>query len=345
MLESFKASDVKAPTVIFPSSTDPAVEHHVRQLVEPYTADLDVHVLNAAEMTGMVDALKDHGFPDEFDDVWDLANYGRYRNWMLLYAAFKGFDNILTIDDDELIEQPGYVEDVCEKDIGTRLNGVEIWGKGGCYTDAEGKKFYDGQIMEFANWPKDRLFNQSIKDQLEAPGGRLVRCETALGGNMIENRRMFLAVPYDINITRGEDDDYTMNAEYLGFTYWYDKDMVVPHLPPVRTKLFWTRMRQDIIRFKYLREKLRIFGRSLENINVFYRYFLQDDLESKAVNGSIDAARRFLDKDREEAEEFLNNAIIAAAHDSPEMRLMVEKQLRFMDAWGKVLPKVEGMWA
>lgn len=345
MLESFIANQVKNPTIIFPSSTHPSVERHVKSLVKPYEKALDVHVFTGAEMKRMVKILKRNGFPKEFDDAWGLANYGQYRNWMLLYAAFKGFDNILTIDDDELIDRPGYVENIAERDIGTRHKGVAVWGKGGCYTNAEGKKYYDGQIAEFTDWPKDRLFNQSIKDQLDAPGGRLVRLETACGGNMIENRKMFLKVPYDINITRGEDDDYAMNAEYLGFGYFYDKAMVVPHLPPKRTKLFWTRMRQDIIRFKYLREKVRLFGVDLKTINVFYKYFLQDDLEFKAITGSIDAARRYLDTDRAEAEEFLNNAVNAGRPDRREMARLVEKQIRFMEAWGKALPKVEGAWA
>jgi len=346
MLDSFIKSEVKAPVIIFPSSTDIKVEKHVKKLVEPYRKKLDVHVFTGKEMKKMVTSLKKSGFPREFDDVWDLANYGRYRNWMLLYAAFKGFDNILTIDDDELIEKKGYIEKICEKDIGTKYKGEEVWGKGGCYINERGEKFYDGQIAEFMNWPKDRLFNRSIKDQLNAPGGRLVYCEAACGGNMIENREMFLKVPYDINITRGEDDDYTFNAEYLGFKYFFDKDMAVRHLPPPRTKHFWTRMRQDIKRFKYLREKVKIYGRSLDNINVFYKYFLQDDLEFKAVSGSIDAAKKYFGKDPEEVEEFLNNAIVAASElDRKRMAALVEKQIRFMITWGRIVPKIEGLWA
>lgn len=345
MLESFIKSEVKSSVIIFPSSTHPSIENHVKRLAKPYVKNLDLHVFTAEEGKKMVSALKKNGFPKEFDDVWGYANYGQYRNWMLLYAAFKGLDNILTIDDDELIDKKGYVENIAERDILTKHKGKEVLGKGGCYTDAKGNKFYDGQIAEFANWPKDRLFNQSIKDQLDAPGGRLVRLETACGGNMMTNRKMFLKVPYDINIPRGEDDDYAMNAEYLGFVYFYDKDMLVPHLPPTRHGLYWTRMRQDIKRFKYLREKVRIYGVSVKTINVFYKYFLQEDLEYKAVCGSIDGAKRYLKKDRKEAEEFFNNALVAAENNRKEMTKMVEKQIRFMEAWGKVLPKIEGMWA
>lgn len=344
MLESFTKFEVISPVVIFPNSTHPSIEGHIKKLVKPYMEDLDVHVFTGKEGKEMVKILKKAGFPKDLDDAWGYANYGQYRNWMLLYAAFKGYDNILTIDDDELFDKKGYVENIAERDLLAKHKGEEVLGKGGCYTDANGKKFYDGQIAEFKNWPKDRLFNQSIQDQLNAAGGRLVRLETACGGNMIENRKMFLKVPYDINIPRGEDDDYAMNAEYLGFTYFYDKDMYVPHLPPPRTKFYWTRMRQDIKRFKYLREKCRMYGVNLKTINVFYRYFLKDDLEYNAISGSIDAARRYMNKDRNEAEEFLNNAIIAAKPDLKEMIKLVEKQVRFMEYWGKVLPKVEGEW-
>lgn len=343
MLKSFVKSKVKAPTIIFPSSQHPSVEKHVQMLVKPYEDKLDLHVVTGKEMKRMVKDLKDHGFPKEFDDVWDIGNYGRYRNWKVLYAAFHGFDNFLTHDDDQMIERPGYVENICEKDIGTKYKGVEVLGKSGCYIDAKGSRFYDGQITEITNWPKDRLFNEAIKNQVDAPT-RLSRAQVALGGNMMTNRKMFLKVPYDINIPRGEDDDYTTNAEYLGFTYFFDHDMYVRHLPPSRTKYFWTRMRQDIKRFKYLREKLRIFKIDMNKINVFYKYFLQEDLEYKGVSGSIDAARKYMDKDRKEAEEFLNNALVAAKHDRKEMIKLVEKQLRFMEAWGKVLPKIEGMY-
>lgn len=349
MLESFKKSKISTPAILFPSSTDSRVVAHLRKLVKPYQDAMDIHIFDSDDLNNIVKTLKKNGFPKGFDNVWNIGNYGRYRNWMLLYGAFMGVDNVITIDDDELIEKKNYIEDVCEEFIGTKFKGIEIWGKGGIYIDADGKKYVDEQdktIAEYSNWPKNRVLNQSMKDQVEAPGGRLVFCNAALGGNMITNRKMFLKVPYDINITRGEDDDYTMNAEYLGFTYFFDKEMVVRHLPPPRESLFWTRMGQDIKRFKYLREKVRIFKMDLGKMSVMYKYFLRDDLEYNAVCGSIDAAKRFLDKNqREEADGFLQNALVAAKPDRHTMANLVENQMRFMEAWGKVLPKVEGLWA
>lgn len=348
MLESFIKSEVKTPVVLFPSSTHPKVIAHLKKLAKPYLKDMDVHVFDDADLKGIVKNLKKNGFPKEFDDVWDIGNYGRYRNWMLLYGAFLGVDNVITIDDDELIEQKRYIEDIVLEYIGTKQNGVEVWGKGGIYIDADGNKYVDEQnksVAEYDRWPKNKVLNQSMKDQVETPGGRLVYCNAALGGNMITNRKIFLKVPYDINITRGEDDDYVMNAEYLGFTYLFDKEMVVRHLPPGRDSLFWTRMGQDIKRFKYLREKVRIFKIDRNKMSVMYKYYLTDDLDYNAVCGSIDAARRFMAKGQKaEADGFLQNALVGAKPDREEMTRLVERQKKFMQYWGKVLPKIEGLW-
>ena len=77
---------------------------------------------------------------------------------------------------------------------------------------------------------------------------------------------------------------------------------------------------------------------------MFFGYFLRDDLEHKAVTASIQAARHYLDTDREEAQEFLNNALVAVEPNCAQMRAKAERQLRFMDDWARVVPKVEGAW-
>lgn len=53
----------------------------------------------------------------------------------------------------------------------------------------------------------------------------------------------------------------------------------------------------------------------------------------------------YFTKARAEAREFLQTAV-AAAQDSPRtLREQAERQLRFMDAWARVMPRIEGMWA
>jgi hypothetical protein len=257
----------------------------------------------------------------------------------------NGFDNVIQIDDDELLDDPEYLKKALEG-IGDDFQGKPIYGKSGYYVDAAGSKYYDGQMtVEFETWPKDRLFNEAVKNAFADRRGRLTDCQVAFGGNMAINRRLFLHVPYDqIGLPRGEDDDYVMNAKHRGFAYVFDRELWIRHLPPPRRQHFWSRMRQDTKRFKYLREKIQLYGLKPEELGVFFGFFLQDDLEHKAVTASIQAARHYLDKDRNEAQEFLNNALVAVEPTRAEMRAKAERQLRFMDDWERVVPAVEGAW-
>jgi hypothetical protein len=89
-----------------------------------------------------------------------------------------------------------------------------------------------------------------------------------------------------------------------------------------------------------MREKVRIFGFEPESLGGFLGYFTQDDLEYKAISSSIQAALHFIDTDRNEFTEFLNNAIAAETPPVAQLRSRVNAFLRFMDAWQSVLPKI-----
>ena len=98
-----------------------------------------------------------------------MNSYGAIRNMGLIYANLKGYDNVIQIDDDELIDDPEYLTRATGN-IGTMYKGNKILGKTGYYVDANDKAYYEGQMkVEFKNWPKDRLFNEDIKNSLEHP--------------------------------------------------------------------------------------------------------------------------------------------------------------------------------
>ncbi len=118
---------------------------------------------------------------------------------------------------------------------------------------------------------------------------------------MVLHRKLFLQVPFDPYGTRGEDDDYVLNARYCGFPFFFDKNLLLLHLPPQRNGSYWTRQRQDIQRFRYIREKVRMFGFDPKILGSFLEYFTQEDLEFKAVSSSIKAALTFIDSNRPKA--------------------------------------------
>jgi len=262
------------------------------------------------------------------------------RNMGLLYAALHGFDTIIMIDDDECIG-PGYRE-AALRFMGESWGGTIVLGKTGCVIDSKGNKFYDGQISEaLEGWPKDELFNREVKRALEEEK-QLSKSKIAFGGNMVLNAGLFLQVPFDPYGTRGEDDDYVLNARYCGLPMFFDQRLLLLHLPPERSHNYWTRQRQDILHFRYMREKVRTFGFEPESLGEFLGYFTRDDLEYKIVSSSIQAALHFVDTDRNECTEFLNNAIAAVSPPIAQLRSRVDTFLRFMDAWQSILPKIAG---
>lgn len=334
-LETLRYPD---PVILFPAPLDTAIEAKVRGLAAGRS--LNIHVFSETDLVAIRSTLERQGFPAELSRAVDLNSYGGVRNMGLLYAAVHGFENIVMIDDDECVDE-GY-RHAALRYMGESVDGREVLGKTGCVVDEEGRKSYDGQasfILE--NWPKDERFNVLVRKSLEAEK-RLSECSMAFGGNMVLNKRMFTVVPFDPYGTRGEDDDYVLNARYQGFPFFFDQDLLLLHLPPKRTGAYWARQRQDIFRFKYVREKARLFGFDPESLGAFLEYFTQDDLEYKAVSSSIYGALRFVDSDRAEFMEFLNNAVLAETPPARQLRERVETFLRFMDAWRSIVPKITG---
>jgi hypothetical protein len=322
--------------VLFPAPTDLRIEQKVRDISAG--RNLDIRVVTTTDLDRMRATLARLGFPADLLEAVDMTSYGGVRNFGLIYAAIYGFENIIMIDDDECIDE-GYRASALRY-MTERIGGREVLGKTGCVVDSAGLKIYDGQASDgLADWPKDALFNEAVRKELEATE-RLTDCTVAFGGNMVLNRKLFLTVPFDPYGTRGEDDDYVLNARYRGYPFFFDRDLLLLHLPPARQRSFWARQRQDILRFRYLREKLCLFGFDPSSVGVFLEYFTRDDLEYKAVSSSIQAALGFVDRDREEFLEFLNNAILAESPSIGEIRMKAKTFLRFMDAWGRVLPKV-----
>ena len=342
-LKNFEENKYEIPVLLFPAPTHPAIEARVKELSKGYK--LNLHVFSGEELDKLKKLFLDKGFPQEFIGDIHMNSYGGIRNMGLIYANLMGYDNVIQIDDDEIIEDPEYLQKATGN-IGTDWHGEKILGKTGYYLDANNKAFYDGQLkFEYKNWPKDRLFNQDIKESLEDPNP-LHPTIGAVGGNMVVNKEMYQKIAYDPYSTRGEDDDYAINALAKGMHFLFDKALWIKHLPPSRHKAYWTRNRQDIIRFKYFREKIQMYGFTPEQMGCFIGHFIQENLEYLAVSSSIHAAKHFLAEGKmEDFEGFLGNAELALELDRKEMRKTAEKFVRFQDAYANVMSKIWGAWA
>jgi hypothetical protein len=120
---------------------------------------------------------------------------------------------------------------------------------------------------------------------LTANDGDLVPSPMALGGNMVFHRDLFTRVCFDPGITRGEDIDYLINARLEGFRWWFDPALTILHLPPRHLETpTYQRTREDVLRFIYEREKLRLHGEIKPAwLEPYPGALLGDDLEEHAL--------------------------------------------------------------
>ena len=324
--------------MVLPAPCTPEISQKVETICHAY--DLPVTVCTPDLLVSLTNALGKAGLSVNDRVLIGSDSYGGVRNIGLAYAALHGYDQIIMIDDDECIS-PDYKARALAH-IGERYKGKMILGKDGCVEDKNGRKTYDGQKGPWGSqWPKDELFNAQIQQYLDARES-IMESTLGFGGNMVIDQRLFANVPFDPFVNRGEDDDYLLNCSYRGFSFFFDKDLVLLHLPPERAKAFWSRQRQDIVRFLYVREKLRLMGIPRESLGGFMEYFTGPDLERKAVCSSIDAAQRFMDTDHFECNGFMENAKAAVCADAGKLKANSEAFLRLMDVWRGVMTTICG---
>jgi len=211
-----------------------------------------------------------------------MRNYAGVRNLQLLLAHALGAEVIVALDDDETVA-PDYIQTALHF-VGREHAGEPVMGVAGLYLDAEGNVMLPerprtGNIF----LDKSAIMNDSTR-ALQATPGRLVPTPVALGGNMIFHRDLFTRVGFDPGITRGEDIDYLINARLAGHRFWLDKELLITHRPPeAYAALPYATLAQDVYRFVYEREKLRLASMDPAQFDPYPGRFLCNDLETHAL--------------------------------------------------------------
>ena len=173
---------------------------------------------------------------------------------------------------------------------------------------------------------------------------RLKKTPFVFGGNMVIHKKLFTKVPFDPDVTRGEDIDYLMNAKMFGYEFYLDNKLAIKHLPPPKPHPTWRRIREDILRFFYEREKIRkqreISGMrkiKAEEFDPYPGIFLKEDLEEKVAKASEILATEYLTEGKtEDAKESLNNIKIAIESASPSKNPF-ENLLKVQKDWEELM--------
>ena len=261
-----------------------------------------------------------------------MRSYAGVRNLQLLLPHALGAEVIVALDDDEIVA-PDYLR-VATELVGQERDGERILGLAGFYRDAGGSVL-SPEHPRTGNLFQDKscIMNEGAR-ALQAAPGRLARTPVAFGGNMVFHRDLFSRVGFDPSITRGEDIDYVINAQLQGYDFWFDRELVITHLPPAGHQTSpYAKLVQDVYRFVYEREKLRLAGWDPAQFDPYPGRFLRDDLETQA-QAALQAAATPEDTLRYGSPE----AILAQARR--HAREVAPRYAEFRDRWPRLMAAV-----
>ncbi|MCL4504250.1 MAG: hypothetical protein M1438_20690 [Deltaproteobacteria bacterium] len=292
-----------------------AVESRVRELIHTPPLPFPVAFFSTSHLRALQEFVGQHGQP-EWTPLLSLCGYAQIRNLTLILANICAAEVLVSLDDDEIIIDPEFLARI-ERDFALLSRGYDSFGLAGIYRDAQGGvRLPEPQAPWAGYWPKIRWLNEAFTQLLAAP--RLPATPLALGGNLALSSGVYRRVPFDPAIPRGEDVDYVFNARLLNIPFFLDQELSITHLPPEKPHPLWLKLRQDLLRFAYARQKLRqqeprpgLARVTAEDLRPYPGHFLGDDLEMRAYQSHTQLAMDYLGEgDSQGARQTLENLIL-----------------------------------
>ncbi len=242
--------------VIILVAADSSVEEEALAKVKQTVANnphVTAIVIGAGEVELLRERLVQLGH-DEIAKKTILRGYSNIRNTGLLLAQAFGFDAVIFIDDDEIVEEQDFIDKGVYGLGKLTKAGIPILVKSGYYLNREGSYLSSWEDKWYNRfWQQGSAFNEWISQAI--PGPRLSRSNHVCGGCLAIHKEAFARICFDPYITRGEDLDYMINLRMHGSDIWFDNMWVLRHLPP-KTPSEGNRFRQDIYRWLYEQAKL-----------------------------------------------------------------------------------------
>ena len=216
-------------------------------------ASLNVAVIGHAELDLIQQRFEQLGVGRLSKEI-GLSGYGAMRNLGLVVANVMGFDSVVFVDDDEVIDDADFLQKAVYGLGKLTRKGVPIIAKTGFYFNSEGSYLSKSQDKWYNHfWQQGKAFNKWISKAVRGP--RLSRSNHVCGGCLALHKEAFKRLSFDPWIARGEDLDYMLNLRMYGSDIWFDNKWSLRHLPPESTSE-GTRFRQDIYRWLYEYRKM-----------------------------------------------------------------------------------------
>ena len=236
--------------------SEPSIENQAAEKVQAIAnrhSDVTTLVIGAAELALIEQRMAQQNIERLSKEI-GLQGYGAIRNLGLLVANVLGFDAVVFLDDDEVIDDPKFLEKAMYGLGKLTRQGVPIVAKTGYYLndqDSYLSKWEDKWYNRF--WQQGKAFNKWITKAMRGP--RLSRSNHVCGGCLAIHKEAFKRLSFDPWVARGEDLDYMLNLRMYGSDIWFDNQWSLRHLPPASTSE-GMRFRQDIYRWLYEYRKM-----------------------------------------------------------------------------------------
>ncbi len=266
----------------------------------------------------------------------DIHGYSNMRNLSLILAQMLDADVLVSIDDDEYVNDPGFLRKAKEN-IGKKVDGTVVEGVTGYYVAPSGDYHMDHNHSEWTkHWNKLDSMNRAFEKFIDVPP-RLKPATWALGGCMVHGRELMEKIPYDPLIQRGEDVDYVINARLFGYAMFMDNELSIVHAPPDKPHPLWRRLMIDSFRFVYERQKLLSQKEEIlrpEDLDPYPGEFLKDDLNDKIKRAAKALSEEYVKNGDEEAAEITLEIPRMSSHNvalNPYTHLQELKE-----TWGEI---------
>ena len=254
-LESIQGAQGNVPVIILVAS-DRSIEKQAAEKVQNIASKfpgVQSLVVGATEQDLIHQRMNQLGLT-EYQEGVGLVGYSAIRNLGLVVATVFGFDAVVFIDDDEIIEDPEFLKKAVYGLGKLTKKGIPIVAKSGFFLDAKESYLAPEESHWYDHfWDQSKKFNEWISGAMAGP--RLSRSNHACGGCMALHKQAFTRLAFDPWITRGEDLDYLLNLRMYGSEMWFDNKWCLRHLPPETTSE-GMRFHQDIYRWLYEMRKL-----------------------------------------------------------------------------------------
>lgn len=327
-IEVLNDKDFQLVIIVAPTSEDIEiqVEKKVANIIKLVSTNIGVEVLlfGPSHLKKIHALLVKEGKKD-YIDLLKIRGYSNIRNLCTFIPHILGSDIAVLIDDDEIFEDPEFMSKAKEF-IGKNVEGRTVNAVAGYYLQLDGDYHVKKPFHPWMkHWDKFDRMNEAF-DKIIGTEPRLKETPFVFGGNMIIHRNLFTVVPFDPNVTRGEDIDFLMNAKMFRYTFFLDNKLSIKHLPPPKTHPLWMQLREDIYRFIYERAKIenqkKIKGMIKvypEDFDPFPGCFLKKDLEEKIEKSHKLLSEEYLAQgDKGGSKETLNNITIAKTDAIPK---------------------------